>query len=51
MKLVWVLLWVVGLEVNAQNVGDIFGGISYVQTSITINGATVISCRYGNNIL
>ena len=34
MKLAWVLLWVVGLEVNAQNVGDIFGGISYVQTSI-----------------
>ena len=34
MKLVWVLLWAVGLEVNAQNVGDVFGGISYIQTSI-----------------
>jgi outer membrane autotransporter protein len=34
MKLVWVLLWVVGSEVNAQNVGDVFGGISYIQTSI-----------------
>lgn len=34
MKLVWVLLMVVGLEVNAQTVGDVFGGISYIQTSI-----------------
>ena len=34
MKLVWVLLLVVGLEVKAQNVGDVFGGISYIQTSI-----------------
>ena len=34
MKLVWVLLLVVGLEVNAQSVGDVFGGISYIQTSI-----------------
>jgi len=34
MKLIWVLLWVVGLEVNAQSVGDVFGGISYIQTSI-----------------
>jgi opacity protein-like surface antigen len=34
MKMVWVLLWVVALEVNAQNVGNVFGGISYIQTSI-----------------
>ena len=34
MKLVLVLLLVVGLEVNAQSVGDVFGGISYIQTSI-----------------
>ena len=34
MKLVWVVLSVVSLEVNAQNVGDVLGGISYIQTSI-----------------
>ena len=34
MKLVWVLLLVIGLEVNAQSVGDVFGGISHIQTSI-----------------
>jgi opacity protein-like surface antigen len=34
MKLIWILLWVFALEVNAQNVGDVFGGISYIQTSI-----------------
>jgi len=34
MKLVWVLLVLVGFEVNAQSVGDVFGGISYIQTSI-----------------
>ena len=34
MKLVLVLLLVLGLEVNAQSVGDVFGGISYIQTSI-----------------
>ncbi len=34
MKLVWVLLVVVSLEVNAQSVGDVFGGVSYIQTSI-----------------
>jgi opacity protein-like surface antigen len=34
MKLVLVLLLVVGFEVNAQSVGDVFGGISYIQTSI-----------------
>ena len=34
MKQLWVLLWVFALEVNAQNVGDVFGGISYIQTSI-----------------
>jgi hypothetical protein len=34
MKLVWVLLLVPSLEVNAQSVGDVFGGISYIQTSI-----------------
>jgi len=34
MKLVLVLLLLVGLEVNAQSVGDVFGGISFIQSSI-----------------
>ena len=34
MKLVLVLLLLVGLEVNAQSVGDVFGGISFIQPSI-----------------
>jgi len=34
MKLVWFFLWVLSLEVSAQTVGDVFGGISYLQTSI-----------------
>jgi hypothetical protein len=34
MKLVWGFLLVLSLEVSAQSVGDVFGGISYIQTSI-----------------
>jgi len=33
-RLVLVLLLLASLEVNAQSVGDVFGGISYIQTSI-----------------
>jgi opacity protein-like surface antigen len=33
-RLVLVLLLLASLEVNAQSVGDVFGGISYTQTSI-----------------